>query len=750
MKFIVSIAFVFLCTSCNWASDFPVVVNKTTSYAIVIPTKPTKNEVNAAKALQKYILESTGVTLLLANENVWTDKLGFYVGNTQKSKTFNIPKLDGEGYFIASQESNVLIYGNSGKGVIYGAYAFIEKYLGGIKMADEPGKVMEYKLWELPQNFSHAYSPTFIYRQAYYPQSNDPEYMDWHALHKFEDLWGVWGHSYFKLVSPKKYFKTNPEYFALENGVRKPTQLCPSNANVLQIAIDEFRLKMADNPDAIYWSISAEDDIGYCQCATCKQINREEGSPTGAHLRFVNNIAASFPNKYFTTLAYTYTINAPQKTVPANNVYVMLSTIDAFRTNPIETEPTAVGFRKALLAWEKITPRIFVWDYTTQFTNYLAPFPDVFNLAPNINYLNKHQVKGVFSQGCGDTYGEMAELKSYMIAKLLWNPELTTNQLLEEFCNSYYKSAGKHVLEYINLIQAESRKTNRHIDIYGNPINEHNSYLTPLLLDSYSSIFDKAEAVAEENEKVLNRIYKARMPFDYVVLQQARFYGTEKNGYLIKQEDGLGYMINPKFLKKVEKFVATAEKFKVTELSEGGLTPKQYLAEWQQLIAKGWKPNLALNSKVTLQHPFVADYPAKGERTLVDETIGLTDFSYNWLCFYGTDMVATIDMQTPKEVSSIETSFLDDPRHWIFLPVEIDVWVSVDGSNYTKTNAATTNPQKNTDEHYEAKSCSYKFTVQPQTARYIKLVAKNQTTIPEWRFRPNKKPMIACDEVFVN
>ena len=196
--------------------------------------------------------------------------------------------------------------------------------------------------------------------------------------------------------------------------------------------------------------------------------------------------------------------------------------------------------------------------------------------------------------------------------------------------------------------------------------------------------------------------------------------------------------------------MATAEKFKVTELSEGGLTPKQYLAEWQQLIAKGWKPNLALNSKVTLQHPFVADYPAKGERTLVDETIGLTDFSYNWLCFYGTDMVATIDMQTPKEVSSIETSFLDDPRHWIFLPVEIDVWVSVDGSNYTKTNAATTNPQKNTDEHYEAKSCSYKFTVQPQTARYIKLVAKNQTTIPEWRFRPNKKPMIACDEVFVN
>ncbi|TAE86701.1 MAG: DUF4838 domain-containing protein [Bacteroidetes bacterium] len=746
------LSIVLLSTSCNWASDFPVVINKTSAYAIVVPEHPTPHENKAAKALQHYILLSTGTTLLVANETVWKDKPGLFIGNTQKSKTVQIPEISGEGYFMGSDNQDVIIYGKQGKGVIYGTYAFIEKYLGGIKLADEPGKVAEYKQWELPANFSYSYSPQMVYRQAYYPQSNDPEYLDWHGLHKFDDLWGLWGHSYFKLVNPGKYFKTHPEYFALENGMRKPTQLCVSNAEVAQIAIEELRIRMADNPDALYWSVSAEDDLGYCRCDKCHKVNTEEGTPTGAHLRFVNKIAKAFPDKMFTTLAYTYTIKAPAKTSPLPNVYILLSTIDAYRTNPIEKEPSAASFRAALEAWEKLTHRLFIWDYTTQFTNYLAPFPDIYNLGANIKYFQQHHVKGVFSQGCGDTYGEMAELKSYLIAKLLWNPDLDATKLLNDFCDNYYKSGSKYVLEYIRLLQEESRKTNRHIDIYGNPINEFDSYLSPVLLDQFSTLFDKAEGAVEELPKVLDRIYKLRMPFDYVVLQQARFYGMEKFGYLIPKEDDNTYVVNPKILGKVEKFVATAERYKVTELSEGGLTPKQYLEEWKNLIALGWKPNLATNSTITLKYPFTTEYPAKKERTLTDGARGLKDFSYNWLCFYGVDMVVNIDMESNKEVRQITMNFLDDPRHWIFLPENIEVKVSVDGQNFTVAKPAATNMQlgPSIDEHYETTSVPFQFNIKPQLARYVQVTVKNRSGVPEWRFRPNKKAMLACDEIYVN
>ncbi|QEC73975.1 DUF4838 domain-containing protein [Arachidicoccus ginsenosidivorans] len=86
--------------------------------------------------------------------------------------------------------------------------------------------------------------------------SEDPAYLNWHGLHRFEDLWGIWGHSYNKLIPPSVYFKKHPEYYALVNGVRQPTQLCLSNPEVLKKVIDTLKIMMAENPDAIYWSVA--------------------------------------------------------------------------------------------------------------------------------------------------------------------------------------------------------------------------------------------------------------------------------------------------------------------------------------------------------------------------------------------------------------------------------------------------------------------------------------------------------------
>jgi hypothetical protein len=746
------IIILFLSASCNWASEFPVVVNNTTRYIIAIPVKSTPNEYKAAQILQQYILKSTGVTLFIAKENETGGRPAFYIGKTIKSKSVVNKPLANEGYVTTIEDENITIAGGTGKGVIYGVYDFIEQFLEGKKYSDEPGQVAENKDWSLPGNFKQEYVPTFQYRQVYYPMSNDPEYLDWHKLHKFEDLWGIWGHSYFKLVNPQTYFKTNPEYFAYENGQRKPTQLCMSNDEVVKIAIETLKVKMIDLPYAEYWSISAEDEIGYCLCEKCRTIHEEEGTPSGAHLRFVNKIAQAFPDKKFTTLAYTYTMRAPSKTKPAPNVYVMLSTIDAYRTQPIEKEPSAATFRRALEGWEKITHNLFVWDYTTQFTNYLAPFPELFNLASNIRYFKAHHVQGIFSQGSGDTYGEMAELKSYLIAKLMSNSELNEVELMEDFCKGYYKSAGRYVMDYINLLQTESRKTNRQIDIYGNPVNEYNSYLTPELLDQFSTLFDNAEAVVEDNEKIINRIYRLRLSLDYVSLQQARFFGPDKHGYLVQDEETLNYLVKGNMPKRVTKFTESLERYKVTELSEGGLNPEQYKAEWQQLFDRGWKPNYAMDAKVTVKYPFVQDYPAKRERTLVDGMIGLNDYSYNWLCFYGNDIDVTIDMETTKEVSHISMNFLDDPRHWIFLPHEIEITVSADGYKYHTAIAEPTNYNLATalDEHYDAKPVNFNFKLFPQRVRYVHVKVKNQSIIPNWRYRPNKKPMLAIDEIYLN
>ncbi len=150
---------------------------------------------------------------------------------------------------------------------------------------------------------------------------------------------------------------------------------------------------------------------------------------------------------------------------------------------------------------------------------------------------------------------------------------------------------------------------------------------------------------------------------------------------------------------------------------------------------------------MTLQYPFAEDYPAKGNRTLVDGNRGYTDFSYNWLCFYGVPMVATVDLGSAKEVKVVSVDFLDDPRHWIFKPESVNVEVSVDGVKYTSIGVIKAAAR---EEHYDI--TVDKHAVPNDThkqVRYIRVTATNLSSFPEWRYSETKKPMIACDEIYV-
>jgi hypothetical protein len=60
----------------------------------------------------------------------------------------------------------------------------------------------------------------------------------------------------------------------------------------------------------------------------------------------------------------------------------------------------------------------------TDFAHYLQPFPDWFTLGPNLRFFQAHHVRGVFEEGAYESFGaEMAELRAWVLAQLLWNPQ---------------------------------------------------------------------------------------------------------------------------------------------------------------------------------------------------------------------------------------------------------------------------------------------------------------------------------------
>lgn len=710
-------------------------------YVIVLPADATRNEKHAATVLQDYIRRISKATLPVITENNYNDQPAVFIGNTGAVEKFSTGKIKNEGFLIASDARDVFIKGGSGKGVVYGVYTLLETYMGCRKYANVPATVPANGTIRLPAQIKDRQEPAFIYRETYYPSAFDNEYLEWHKLHRFEDLWGLWGHSFFKLVPPKTYFATHPEYYALVNGRRQATQLCLSNEDVFRIATDYFRKAIADNPDALYWSIGAEDGAGFCSCDLCSKADAEDGGPQGSLLRFVNRVAEKFPEQQFTTLAYLHTSRPPLKTRPAANVYIMLSSIDSERQAPLSTVASAATFRKNLEGWSNLTHNIFLWDYTTQFTNYLAPFPDYKFQQPNLSYLADKQVKGVFLQGSGETYADMAEYKSYLQAKLLWNPAIETTALINDFFNGYYGKAGTFIRQYTEALESVMEQTRGRLDIYGNPVSNHDNYLSPGAIDRYSALLDKAERAAAND-----RVYNARLPLEYTVLQQSRFFGTEKNGYLVP--NGEGYTVDPKWPGRVQRFVAQCRKAGVRELSEGGGSPDDYLKEWQDIFSRKWINSLAFRAKVTLLHPYSAEYPAKKEQTITDGLEGTKDFSTNWLFIYGKDLVATIDLAASKSISSIQMNFLQDPRHYIFNPVNILIETSADGITFQP--AGQQQPRQPVDEDYTVQVTPFRFTLPSVQARYIRVKARCLPAVPEWRGAPaGKLPSVCCDEVFV-
>jgi hypothetical protein len=320
-------------------------------------------------------------------------------------------------------------------------------------------------------------------------------------------------------------------------------------------------------------------------------------------------------------------------------------------------------------------------------------------------------------------------------------------RLTQEFLTGYYGApATPYLNQYTGTTLEKLKASHRKLDIYGNPVNEYNTWLSPENIDQYSQYLDKAEAAAEGRPEWQSRLLRCRLPLDYTVLQQSRLFGIEKHGIWVKDDHG-SWIPRPKFREKVNAFVDNCKKAGVTELSEGGLNPAKYQEEWDSIFAAGVAPGKLIDATTELRFPFAEDFPARGNKTLTDGSVGYKDFSYNWLCFYGVPLAATITPASPVSCSTIHARFLDDPRHWIFPPDSVSIDISVNGGDFKsiydqKIPVAA--------EHFDIGFRTFDIPVKLKRSEKITAIrffAACPTAFPAWRDNDRKKPMIACDEV---
>ena len=236
---------------------------------------------------------------------------------------------------------------------------------------------------------------------------------------------------------------------------------------------------------------------------------------------FVNKVAAEigkhYPDVMLGTFAYMYTRHAPQNIRPSKNVVVRLCNVECCFAHPINSTICAVNtdFIDDLYAWSRLTEHIYIWDYVTDFVEYHTPYPNFRVLGSNIRTFGENGVVGLMEEGSHDSpWSEFSELRQWILAKLLWNPDENVDVLAREFCMDYYGNAGTDIFDYWESIQDQVTDDTH---IHFNSRSRDMCYSDEFIEEWVLKLEDTAKRC--ENDSIVNRRVKrvlAQLYFVYV------------------------------------------------------------------------------------------------------------------------------------------------------------------------------------------------------------------------------------------
>ncbi len=436
---------------------------------IVIAADAPAPERHAAAELAGFLAQITGAQFPIAGEPNQANVNVFVGPQAAKvaQKDFSTDGLGDEGIVIRTVPNGLILAGGRPRGTLYAVYTFLEDHLG-CRWWSSTESTIPSKATIVLNDIDVRYVPVLEYREPYWFDALDGDWAvrnkcngngnridaERGGKHKYEGF----VHTFYPLIPPEKYFADHPEWFSEIDGKRttERAQLCLTNEEMRAELVKNLKERLRSNPAATIASVSQNDWYGNCQCAKCKAVEEEEGSPAGPMLRFVNAVSADteqeFPNVAISTLAYQYTRKPPKLVKPRPNVIVQLCSIECSFSKPLADERNK-PFRDDIIGWSQICNRLYIWDYTTNFRHHIMPHPNLRVLGPNVKFFVDHNVKGIFEQGAYTTNGaEMAELRAWVLAKLLWDPSRSGDQLVEEFLEGYYGPAAPYMKKYLATV----------------------------------------------------------------------------------------------------------------------------------------------------------------------------------------------------------------------------------------------------------------------------------------------------------
>ena len=579
-------------------ANLSLVVDGRSQFTIVRPADASPSQVYASEELQRFAEEMTGVELSIIADDQPLPAKAILLGVTRYTETVlgtapDVGELGDDGFRLVTKPPHLLVIGGPVRGTLYGVYELLEEYGGCRWYAKHHSSIPKLDSWTIPK-LDETQMPAFAMREPFWwgmfegdfaarckVNGNRPDLQEKHGG-KIRFGAGLFVHTFYPLMPPSEFFAEHPEYYSERNGKRttERAQLCLTNPDVVRIVTERVLARIRQDPTAKLFSVSQNDWGGWCECENCRKIDEREGSPSGTMIHFVNQVAEAvekeFPDVWIETLAYQYTRHPPKTLKPRHNVVPRLCTIECDFSVPLDvsTYEQNQKFVEDIEGWSAITDKLYVWDYTTNFGHYLGPHPNFGCLQGNAQFFRDNHVVGLFEQGAYQApHAEFAELRAWILAKLLWDPDQDVEPLYEDFFQGYYGPAAKPIRQYFDELQALAQPDENIVRIWFPPTAP---YYTDEFFDRAAELWAEAEALVKDEPALSYNVRMSALPVIYARLQ--RYPATT-----LALEDRGGELtpvgIAPEYGELARKFLAGIEEGKITHISESHQRHADYVAK---------------------------------------------------------------------------------------------------------------------------------------------------------------------------
>ena len=374
---------------------------------------------------------------------------------------------------LSSPSELEFIICGSNVGVQYGVHEFAERELGIRWLfpgADGLGTYMPTRTSLEVQRLNRREAPAYVNRRFSVGRVSS-DYAPWATRMRMTSSEAEFHHNLYNVFPPARYRTTHPEFYPVAGDIRYPEEGdvggCATDGGracirenhtwqpvlradgLLDEGIANVRQYFEDQPSVTWFSLGMNDSLTWGDAQLSGHPRNSLGfvDMSDDYFPWAGELATAVlethPGKRFGLLAYHNLVDPPSSPIHESLVpyitYDRMQWIDPARRAADETRTTR---------WNEMATEIGWYDYVygDQPTMYAAPRMYPHLMAEYLQFGREHNVRHYYAEAYPSTEYWREGPKLYVLAKLLWDPDVDVDALLEDW---YLAAVGPAAAPYL-------------------------------------------------------------------------------------------------------------------------------------------------------------------------------------------------------------------------------------------------------------------------------------------------------------